>query len=111
MGQKLPPAARGSEAAPQEAKEGFLQRGTRSLVLGCTVTNSGQIQPRCVTSGGSPKLFPLITMQEFTATGLLCAGVYRKGPPWLQATAKQTNRRGSLGVSFPALRSDQRLFT
>lgn len=64
-------------------KEGFLDRGTSLLVLGCMVTNGSRIQPCCVTSGGSPNLFPLITMQEFTATGRLSARVYRKGPSQL----------------------------
>lgn len=49
----------------------------------------GQIQPCCITTGGSPKLLPLITMQEFTATGLFCAGACRKGPPWLQVREHQ----------------------
>lgn len=66
-----------------EQKEGFQDRGTNLLEPGRVVTNSHQIQPCCITGGGSPELFPLITMQEFTTTGLLCAGVYRKGPPWL----------------------------
>lgn len=65
-------------ACTEAPQEGFLERGTSLVALGRAVTNSSQIQPCCINTGGSPRLFPLITMQEFTATGLFCAGACRK---------------------------------
>lgn len=41
MGQKLPRSAKQLPRGGVEAKEGFLERGTSLLVLGCMVTNSG----------------------------------------------------------------------
>lgn len=97
----LTPAA--CTEAPQEGDrgEGGVSGKRHQLGgIGPCGTNSSQIQPCCINSGGSPKLFPLITMQEFTATGLFCAGACRKGPPWLQVRAKHINRSRSLGWTF-----------
>lgn len=74
------------KAAPQRgevSKGGVLELRHQLASAGLHGNKQHQIQPCCITTGGSPKLLPLITMQEFTATDLLCAGVYRKGPPWL----------------------------